>query len=114
MQSRGLKELLPTLRSDGREVTCSVDDFLKLIPRVLLPAHVDQDWYISQYPEVRDGIAQGKVASAADHYYKHGFIEGRLAQEPVVDEAWYLAKYPDVQADIRSGKLKNAREHYIL
>jgi hypothetical protein len=40
--------------------------------------HVDQPWYLSQYPDVDEAVAKGLFASAAEHYYLVGFREGRL------------------------------------
>jgi hypothetical protein len=113
MQVRTLKELLPSLKSDGREVTCSLEDFLKLIPPALLPPIVDEDWYLSCYPDVREAIKQGFVRSASEHFYTYGILEGRLPENPIVDEAWYIRNNPDVGESVEKAKLKSGWEHYV-
>jgi hypothetical protein len=113
MEMPSLLELLPSLRSDGKTVSCSVDDFLKLVPAVFTLVPVDEAWYLRQYPEIRESIEKGLIASALEHYRKHGVLEGRLPHEPIVDEKWYVWKYPDVAKSIQSGNLKSAFEHYV-
>ena len=56
---------------------------------------VDAEWYLSQYPDVRAGIQDGRFKSALDHYRAHGYFEKRLPSKPVINEAWYLRRYPE-------------------
>jgi len=74
---------------------------------------VDEGWYLSRYPDVRDAIAAGHVSSAASHYRLHGRREGRMPTKPEVDEVWYLLRYPDVCSAIRHGRIESAYEHFI-
>jgi hypothetical protein len=37
---------------------------------------VDEDWYISRYEHVRNGIALGRATSAKDHFLRIGYGEG--------------------------------------
>ena len=74
---------------------------------------VDEEWYLSCYPDVRAAIAEGRIESAASHYRAHGKQEKRLPTRPVVDEAWYLLRYPDVARLIRSGRVKSAYDHFV-
>jgi hypothetical protein len=74
---------------------------------------VDEDWYLSCYPDVRAAVDQGHVTSGADHYQLHGHREGRLPVRPDVDEAWYLLRYPDVREAIRRGQVKSAYDHFL-
>src|SRR5262249_14491600 len=55
---------------------------------------VDEDWYLSQYPDVRTAIQNGRFKSALDHYRAYGYYEKRFPKKPVVDETWYLRTYP--------------------
>jgi hypothetical protein len=41
------------------------------------PADFDEQWYLTQYPDVRAALEQGRVPSALHHYLRHGFDEGR-------------------------------------
>ena len=74
---------------------------------------VDEQWYLSQYPDVANAIGEGLFASAEHHYIVQGIREGRLPSKPVVDEAWYLRAYPDVTAAIREGHVKSAYDHFV-
>jgi hypothetical protein len=76
-------------------------------------AAVDEEWYLSRYPDVREAIAAGHVQSAVSHYRSHGYREGRVPVRPEVDEAWYLLRYPDVCAAIRRGQVSSAYEHFV-
>src|ERR1039458_1503770 len=74
---------------------------------------VDAEWYLSQYPDVRAAIQDGRVKSAEEHYRTNGFKEKRLPTKPKVDEEFYLRTNPDVAAAVRSGKFKSGYEHYL-
>jgi hypothetical protein len=74
---------------------------------------VDAEWYLSQYPDVRAGIQDGRFKSALDHYRRNGYFENRLPSKPVVCEVWYLKRYPDVAQAIREGRETTAYDHYI-
>ncbi len=52
----------------------------------------DNDWYLSQNPDV---AADGEITSTA-HYLLHGGREGR-DPSPYFSAQWYLDAYPDVQ-----------------
>jgi hypothetical protein len=45
-----------------------------------LPAKVvvDEDFYITHYPDVAEGIHDGEIQSAQEHFDAHGFVEGRM------------------------------------
>ena len=63
----------------------------------------DKKWYLAQNPDV----AAQKI-SAAKHYYKYGWKEGRNPS-PYFDGNDYLERYPDVRAADR-----NPLVHYLL
>jgi hypothetical protein len=75
---------------------------------------VDEEWYLSSYPDVRAAVEQGHVPSGESHYRLHGYREGRLPVRPNVDETWYLLRYPDVREAIRRGQVKSAYDHFML
>ncbi|MDF9436056.1 hypothetical protein M1C61_16325, partial [Chromohalobacter israelensis] len=52
----------------------------------------DAEWYQVQYPDVANGSMD-----AAEHYLKHGVLEGRNPS-PLFDALHYIASYPDVAA----------------
>jgi hypothetical protein len=74
---------------------------------------VDEEWYLSQYPDVRAAVSDGRTKSASSHYRGHGYAERRLPSKPVVDEAWYLRTYPDVAVAIREGREMSAYDHFV-
>jgi hypothetical protein len=74
---------------------------------------VDEEWYLSRYPDVRAAVEDGRLSSAASHYHRYGRRERRLPTKPVVDETWYLLRYPDVARAIRSGLVKDAYDHFV-
>ncbi len=74
----------------------------------------DEQWYLSQYPDVRADVEAGLVLKSAwEHYRRHGIFEKRLPSKPVVDEAWYLQAYPDVAQAIREGRETSAYNHFV-
>lgn len=74
---------------------------------------VDEEWYLSQYPDVKAGIKPGGFKSAQQHFMEFGYREGRIPRKFSVDEAWYLATYPDVAKAISSGRVKSAYDHFM-
>lgn len=112
-----VKRLLPSLDwdvvpGDDATVTLKLGELRALID-ALAEAEVDEGWYLQQYADIREGVARGVVPSAAQHYRRAGYFEGRLPADPPVDEEWYRATNPDVAAGIRQGKFRTAKEHYI-
>lgn len=74
---------------------------------------VDEEWYLSRYPDVKAKIKPGQPQAATKHFYEFGYREGRVPRDHRVDEAWYLAKYPDVAEAVRSGRVKSAYDHFM-
>jgi hypothetical protein len=71
----------------------------------------DEEWYLSQYPDVRAAIQSGLLKSGLEHYRRDGILERRLPAKPVVDEAWYLQAYADLREQFeKDGK----RAHTII
>ena len=105
--------LMPGLRFEGDCVQCSKVDLEKLLYLILQHVPFDEEWYLSEYPDVKKGIHAGIIGSGADHYRRSGYLEGRLPFEPVVDEAWYCNQYPDVKNAIKTGVVPDARTHYL-
>jgi hypothetical protein len=99
-----IKKPVAISASKGQTIaTASYEDLLGMIKHLLSVVDVDADWYLKQYPDVREAIAQKKTPSAKQHFIDNGYFEGRLPYLIEVDEKWYLEKYPDVAASIRRG-----------
>lgn len=75
---------------------------------------LDEAWYLEMYPDVQEGIAKKKIASARQHYLNYGYFENRLPFPIVVDEPWYLKEYPDVAQAVQRKKFKSAQKHFEL
>ncbi len=54
---------------------------------------VDENWYINAYADVARAVAQGKLATAADHYFASGAREWRV---PAADAAPAIAAWRSV------------------
>jgi hypothetical protein len=93
--------------------TVSYEDLLGLIKHLLSTVEVDENWYVAQYPDVAQAIAQGRTASARQHFIDNGYFEGRLPFLIPVEEHWYLGNYPDVAACVATGSEPSAQAHFI-
>jgi hypothetical protein len=85
-----------------------------LLNPVIRRVHLDERWYLSRNPDVKEAIARGVVADARDHYRRHGYFEGRMPYRIDVDAAWYERTYPDVRDGIRRQDFVSAQEHFEM
>lgn len=110
-----VKKHLPSLEigEDSGTLTLSLTDLRNLLAVFLAAYPVDEAWYCAQVPALRRDIQKGKFKSVQEHYYVHGFLEGRLPERPVVDEKFYLRTNPDVADGVRSGKFKDGFDHFV-
>jgi hypothetical protein len=118
---KDLKALLPSLEiivrnssplSNGT-VKMSMVDVRKILRVVLAGVRVDEEWYLGQVPELREDLQKGKFASVTEHYFAHGYLEGRLPERPQFDETHYLQSFPDVAAAIKAGRIKSGFDHFV-
>ena len=106
----------PVQLSAGKDqvtATMAYERLLELIRQLLSQVVVDEEWYLSQYPDVAAAIAQGKTTSATQHFVDNGYFDNRLPFLISVNEMWYLANYPDVAASVRHGTESSAQAHFI-
>ena len=83
--------------------------------RYLIQAiHVDSDWYLSRYADVRSAIEKGLVKNPTDHYARFGYYEHRLPYEIKTNASWYLDTYADVDDAIKRRQFTSAEEHFEL
>jgi hypothetical protein len=116
-----IKNLLPSIEIilDGdrepieAQFEMSLEDLRKVLRLGLSGIYVDESWYVTQVSGLRQDIQRGKFASIAEHYYVHGYIEGKLPERPIVDEGYYLISYPDVAAAIKAGRHRSAFDHFV-
>ncbi len=93
-------------------VKAAYDDMVQLIQVLLSAVDVDEAWYLQQNKDVAQGIREGKIKSARQHFLDHGYFEGRAPFQMAVDEAWYLAANPDVAEHVRLGAFASGQAHF--
>ena len=102
---------LKTVRGQTR-VDMSYEDLQKMIRALLTVIEVDEAFYLDRNPDVAQGIQQGSIRSAREHFADHGYFEGRLPYRIEVDEAWYLDHHKDVAETIRNGIYASGQDHF--
>lgn len=73
----------------------------------------DEDFYLSQNPDIRDAVAEGKVIDLRAHFIYEGYLEGRFGYKPDLDEEFYKETYPDVAKAVEDGEVASALDHYL-
>lgn len=107
-----LRELLGYSGSDQHSVVLSSDRLERAVKILLRAVHVDEDWYLSQHPDVREAVAKSVFRSAKHHFIESGYFEGRKPDRVIVDEEWYGRAYPDVSESVEFGELGSCQEHF--
>lgn len=108
----GRKMVVPSTRTGY----VALDQFLffELMARRLIDVPVDEAWYLTTYPDIKDAIAAGAVRSATHHYARFGYFEHRMPRYIVVDPIWYLEAHPDVSEAINKKVYVSPQEHYEI
>jgi phytanoyl-CoA hydroxylase len=70
----------------------------------------DEAAYLRLHPDVAKAVAEGREASAWQHYDQHGRKEGRKIND--FDSEHYLRSYPSAAAEIAAGQAATPFEHY--
>jgi hypothetical protein len=107
-----LRELLGYGGGDHQSVVLSPDRLENAVKMMLRAVQVDEDWYLKQYPDVREAVAKGIFRSAKHHFVESGYFEGRKPARVFVDEEWYGRAYPDVSESVEFGELGSCQEHF--
>jgi hypothetical protein len=72
----------------------------------------DEAGYLRLYPGIAEAMMHGIVATAWDHFSRHGRNEGRQPND--VDPTFYLASYPEIERDLgHPPSPSDAAAHYI-
>ena len=109
----GIKALVTFAAVKGElTIGASYSQFMLLIRALLQGIEVDEAWYLTRYPDVAEGIKDGTVLSAKEHFLNDGYFEGRVPFQIKVDEAWYLEQNPGVADYIARGDLESAQQHF--
>jgi len=73
----------------------------------------DEDFYMSQYADIREAAAAGELADLKSHFVNQGYFENRFGSKPNLDEEFYRQNYPDVDKAISDGSIGSGLEHYM-
>lgn len=75
----------------------------------------DEEFYLSEHPDVKNAIDEGAYSSGLEHFIKHGKNENREYQikKNSFDEVYYLKSNPDVQIAVKEGKFTSGLDHYL-
>src|ERR1700722_8682569 len=63
---------------------------IALMAKRIVNIKFDEAWYLSKYPDVKDAVKRGVVASGREHYILSGYYEHRMPCSILVNEKWYL------------------------
>ena len=73
----------------------------------------DENYYLSKYPFVQQGIDRGIISSGKEHFEKFGQKLGFTEVSRYYDENYYLANNPAVAATVSSGAFASGLDHFI-
>jgi hypothetical protein len=93
-------------------VSCSYENMVQLLRRLIAGVEVDEAWYLARYPDIAKAISQGRVRSPRLHFVNDGYFEGRLPFPIHVDEPYYLEQNPGVADYVRKGILESGQQHF--
>lgn len=101
------------LHGGNSAVNLSLDEFKEIVKLLLRGVDVDEDWYLSENPDVAQAIKSGGFKSARHHFIEEGYFEGRKPYRFRVNEPWYLTTYPDVAESIKAGRSLSPQQHFL-
>lgn len=73
----------------------------------------DENYYLTKYPFVQEGIDRGIISSGKEHFEKFGQKLGFTEVSRYYDENYYLANNPAVAAAVSSGAFASGLDHFI-
>ncbi|MGL5082897.1 MAG: vanadium-dependent haloperoxidase [Microcoleaceae cyanobacterium] len=71
-----------------------------------------EDFYLTLYPDVAQGIQAGQFSSGLDHYLQAGQVEGRQPGA-FFSETYYLNLYPEISVAVDLGDFVSGLDHYL-
>jgi hypothetical protein len=74
--------------------------------------YVNEQWYLSTYPDVAAALAKDRSMDARTHYVKFGYFENRMPYEIKIHEDWYRANYKDVEQAVAEKRFPSAQAHF--
>jgi hypothetical protein len=93
-------------------VSCSYENMVQMLRRLIVGVEVDEAWYLDRYPDIAEAIEKGIVESPRLHFVHDGYFEGRQPFPILVDERYYLAENTGVADFVRKGALKSGQQHF--
>lgn len=93
-------------------VSCSYENLVQMLRRVIMGVEVSETWYLERYPDIADAIEKGLVKSARLHFVNDGYFEGRIPFPIRVDERYYLEQNSGVAEYVRKGMLESGQQHF--
>ena len=93
-------------------VSCSYENLVQLVRRLIAGVEVDEKWYLERYQDIAAAMDQGIVSSAQSHFVNDGYFEGRVPFKIKVDERHYLAQNPGIADYVRRGMLESGQQHF--
>ena len=97
---------------DPRKAIVNLKLIRQLVEMALLSVPFDEQWYLSQNPDVESAWRSGLIADLRVHYATAGYWEGRSPSPQSFDDAWYRQTYNDVAVALQRGALRTAFDHY--
>jgi hypothetical protein len=108
-----IKGLLNITTARGKtRVDMTYEDLQNLIRSLLSALEVDEAFYLARNQDVVEGIRNGAIGSAREHFVDHGYFEGRLPYRIEVDETWYRQTHADVAETIGRGEYASGQDHF--
>ncbi len=100
-------------KNGAKTVTVPFEMFHSLVETALrAKGEFDEGFYLAANPDIRNAVKKNEIASAADHYYRSGYFEGRMPKRFEVDEEFYLEQNPDVAKGIKMRRIKSCQLHF--
>jgi hypothetical protein len=93
-------------------VSCSYENLVQMLRRLIAGVQVDEAWYLERYPDIAEAIGQGVIASPKSHFVSDGYFEGRMPFPIRVDEHYYLSHNSGVADYVRNGSLESGQQHF--
>lgn len=101
-----------TLNAAG-SVTIPLDLFKLLLSAIALSEDLDEQKYLTEYPDVAQAAKAGTGLPPLLHYARNGYFEGRRTFTESVDADYYNKAHPDVARAIERGEITSVEEHYF-
>ena len=93
-------------------ISCSYDDLLHMLRRLIAGIEVDEAWYLERYQDIAKAVHEGNIQSAQLHFVNHGYFEGRLPFPILVDERYYLTQNSGIADHVNRGILASGQQHF--